>query len=61
MSSRSSLENTTYTFTLTKKAKSKGGDCYNCSDIENFNIYVPQEISRKNGTEPKKTLTITIE
>lgn len=61
MSSRSSSGSITYTFKLTKKAKSGGGDRYDCSDIENFNIYVPQEISRKNRTEPKKTLTITIE
>lgn len=61
MSSRSSSEINTYTFKLTQKAKSKGGDKYECDEIENFNIYVPQEISRKNGEGPKKTLTISIE
>ncbi len=46
-------------FTLSKQAKSKGGDKYQCSTIESFNMYIPQSISRSGG-DPKKKLTVTI-
>jgi hypothetical protein len=38
-----------FTFTLSQKAKKTGGDKFVCKEIENFLIYFPQEISRKNN------------
>lgn len=46
-------------FKLSKKAKSGGGDKYDCETIEGFNIYFPQTISRKNN-KPIEILEITI-
>ena len=46
------------TFTLEKKAKSAGGDKYVCTTQPEFNIYVPQTISRSNNV-PKTTLDIS--
>jgi hypothetical protein len=46
------------TFTLEKKAKSAGGDKYVCTSQPEFNIYVPQTISRSNNV-PKTTLDLT--
>ncbi len=47
------------TFILEKKAKSAGGDKYVCTTQNEFNIYVPQTISRKGGV-PFETLHVTI-
>ncbi len=49
----------TLTFTLEKQAKNIGADKYVCTEKPEFNMYVPQNISRENGI-PKKTLNITI-
>jgi hypothetical protein len=46
-------------FKLEKKAKSAGGDKYVCETQPEFNIYVPQTISRDNG-KTHDTLHITI-
>ena len=46
-------------FTLEKKAKSGGGDKYVCDTQQEFNIYVPQTISRKDNV-PHSHLYITI-
>ena len=40
---------TTLLFKLEKKAKSSGGDKYVCETQPEFNIYVPQTISRDKG------------
>ena len=53
------MSSTTLTFTLEKKAKSAGGDKYVCS-LPEFNIYVPQTISR-NSSQPFETLIVTID
>jgi hypothetical protein len=47
-------------FTLEKKAKSAGGDKYVCETLPEFNIYVPQSISRKENSQPSETLHVTI-
>lgn len=60
MSDSSSNSVAILVFTLVQKAKNKGGDKYVCESNENFIIYFPQEISRANQKDPKKTLTITI-
>jgi hypothetical protein len=44
--------------TFDKKAKKSGGDKYTIN--ENFNVYVPQRISRKNGQSPSENLYIVI-
>jgi len=49
-----------YDFTLVQAAKSKGGDKYVCDTMPEFNVYVPQTISRKGSNEPIKTLKIKI-
>jgi hypothetical protein len=46
-------------FTLEKKAKSGGGDKYFCETLPEFNMYIPQSISRKDG-QPCVTLQVTI-
>ena len=46
-------------FQLEKQAKKTGGDKYVCLEDENFVIYVPQNISRKDG-EVKKELSMFI-
>ena len=46
-----------FTFNLVKKAKNVGGDKYEMN--ESFNIYFPQEISRKNG-KVKETIIIEV-
>ena len=46
-------------FTLEKKAKSAGGDKYVCSRLPEFNIYVPQGLSRKDNS-PVQTLYVTV-
>lgn len=51
---------TTLTFTLDKKAKSSGGDKYICSTQAEFNVYVPQSISRNGEKEPAPVLQIVI-
>lgn len=56
----SNIMSTQLTFVLEKKAKSAGGDKYVCSTLPEFNIYIPQTISR-SGREPFATLTITIQ
>ena len=48
-----------YIFNLTQVAKSKGGDKYVCDTIPDFNIYIPQTISRNDGFSAK-TLKIII-
>ncbi len=50
-------------FRLTQKAKSSGGDRYECGqkgDSFWMVIYIPQSISREGGTV-KETLKVTIE
>ena len=47
-------------FTLEKKAKSGGGDKYVCETLPEFNIYIPQTISRKGSAGPHQTLQIKI-
>lgn len=54
------MSSTTLTFTLEKKAKSSGGDKYVCSTQPEFNIYVPQSISRI-GSKPSETLEVVIQ
>ena len=48
------------TFHLTKVARKSGGDKYTAENDENFNIYLPQTISRKKGVV-HKILVVTIE
>jgi hypothetical protein len=48
-----------FEFTLSQKAKSKGGDKYICDSNPDFNIYVPQSLSR-TGSEPVQKLKIDI-
>ncbi len=48
-------------FTLAKRAKSAGGDKYIATDNPDFNIYIPQEISRRTSKEPQQSIQITIE
>lgn len=62
---------TVLVFTLEKKAKSGGGDkyvcdrCDRCDSSDNqqeFNIYIPQTISRKdNGNVPHQSFQVTIQ
>ena len=54
-----SSSQTVLVFNLEKKAKSSGGDKYVCETQPEFNIYVPQNISRDNGKN-HETLQITI-
>ena len=49
----------TFVFMLEKKAKSAGGDKYVCETLPEFNMYIPQTISRKDNT-PHQTLHVTI-
>ncbi len=50
-----------FTFKLEKKAKSAGGDKYVCETQNEFNIYVPQTISRMSRKGiPSETLQIII-
>lgn len=51
----------TFNFTLSAKAKSKGADKYVCDSKPEFNIYIPQDISRTDSKEPKTSVKITIE
>lgn len=49
-------------FKLEKKAKSAGGDKYVCESQPEFNIYVPQSISRDKGkTHDILHITISVE
>jgi hypothetical protein len=48
-----------YKFELEKIAKSTGGDKYICHDLRNFNIYMPQAISRESG-KPAEVLYIEV-
>lgn len=55
------MSNTTeFQFTLTQKAKSKGGDKYTCTTDESFSVYVPQTTSRSTSVEPTQNLVVTI-
>ena len=47
-------------FTLEKIAKSSGGDKYICESIPDFNMYIPQKISRPDKKNVCENLTITI-
>lgn len=47
-------------FKLVQKAKSSGGDKFVCTTNPEFNIYVPQSISRLASSEPQQVLSITI-
>jgi hypothetical protein len=49
------------TFKLEKEAKNLGGDKYKCSTNEDFIIYIPQSISRKNTEKPKKEIRLSID
>ena len=49
------------TFILEKEAKNSGGDKYKSKENEDFIIYIPQTISRKNLTKPKKEIRISID
>jgi hypothetical protein len=49
-----------YEFTLEKKAKSAGGDKYQCDTIPEFNIYFPQVVSRPAGGKVLEKIKITI-
>ena len=52
-------ETATLTMALTRPAKSRGGDRYECDyGGERISVYVPQNLSRTNGT-PAKLLTVT--
>jgi hypothetical protein len=46
---------------LERIARKSGADRYETINLgaNNFNIYIPQKFSRKNG-EPKETLTIEL-
>ena len=46
-------------FTLEKRAKNAGGDKYVCDTQPDFNIYIPQGLSRVNNV-PVQSLWITI-
>jgi hypothetical protein len=61
MSGTTSATSTTFNFTLSAKAKSKGADKYVCDSKPEFNIYIPQDISRTDSKEPKSSVKITIE
>lgn len=52
------MQDKTYTVkaTLTRKAKSAGGDRYEADDL---NVYIPQHISRQDGSEPVPYMEIT--
>lgn len=52
----------TVELTLTKAARSKGGDRYDgtTDDDDRINIYVPQSISRANGAIAER-INLTIE
>ena len=54
------MSETQLEFKLVKPAKSKGGDKYQCTTKEDFMIYLPQEISRKNG-KTRDSVTITFD
>lgn len=47
-----------YTFTLVQKAKGSGGDKYKCDE---WVVYFPQEISRKNTKEPRIEIIMEID
>jgi len=47
------------TFVLKKVAKGRGGDKYVCSTDSTFNIYFPQNVSRRGG-EAQEELSIQI-
>ena len=49
-----------YEFTLEKKAKTAGGDKYQCDTIPEFNIYFPQVISRPIGGKVLEKIKIQI-
>jgi len=57
--SSTSSTSLTLIFSLEKKAKNAGGDKYVCDSQPEFNIYIPQNLSRKGGT-PAAKLEITI-
>lgn len=48
-----------FTFKLEQAAKKSGGDKYVCEKMPEFNIYVPQSISRINN-KPHKILMINV-
>lgn len=48
------------TFLLEKEAKNMGGDKYKEKDNNDFIIYIPQSISRKNSNKAKKEIRISI-
>lgn len=48
------------TFNLNKIAKNKGADRYVCDTNPEFNIYVPQNISRKNKENIHKKINVNI-
>jgi hypothetical protein len=50
-----------FTFNLQKAAKGKGGDKYECATNPEFNMYIPQTVSRPNdATVPLPTFEVTI-
>ena len=48
-------------FIIDKIAKSSGGDKYICESNPDFNIYIPQKISRSDKENVYENLIITIE
>jgi len=48
-------------FVIDKIAKTSGGDKYVCESNSDFNIYIPQKISRPDKENVCENLTITIE
>jgi hypothetical protein len=47
-------------FNLNKIAKNKGADRYVCDTNPEFNIYIPQNISRKNKENIHKKISVNI-
>ena len=48
------------TFNLNKIAKNKGADRYVCDLYPEFNIYIPQNISRKSKENIHKKISVNI-
>lgn len=49
-----------FTFRISQKAKTSGGDKYVCESDPKFVVYFPQSVSRVNG-EPKEEIKVDIQ
>lgn len=47
-------------FKLVQKAKSKGGDRYECVTDPTFTIYIPQNLSRNTNNIPHEKIQLNI-